>query len=398
MKRFFKFFLGLGIIAFAAASVALLWITKPQAVKKTDVVSLPIVKVLPVTVSSQTFEIPSQGIVKADRRTMLASEVAGKIEKVDDLFEMGNTVKKGDTLVEVESSNYIAALAQAKSALADAESALATEKARADQAARDWRKLGNGGPASDLVLRKPQLASAEARLESAKANRQKAERDLESTAIKAPFDAVIASTLTEVGSYLSPGATVAELFETDPYEVHLPLPIDDLAFLRSDAEGKLVGDVTISATASGVTRSWPGKVVRTSGEIDQATRSLNLIVEIGKSSSTGGIVMRPGLFIEAAIKGREIPNVVAIPFRAFLDLERVVTVDPDNKLRFRNVSVLHREGNTVYVAGGLSPGERVCLTEIPDMVEGMSVAPQEITTDSEEENTATDKPSTTRKP
>lgn len=398
MKRFFKFFLGLGIIAFAAGCVALLWITKPEAGKKEDVVSLPIVEVLSVTVSQQTFDIPSQGIVKADRRTMLASEVAGKIEKVDDLFEMGSTVKKGATLVQVESSNYIAALAQAKSALADAESALATEKARADQAARDWRKLGNGGPASDLVLRKPQLASAEARVDSAKANQRKAERDLESTAIKAPFDAVIASTSTEVGSYLSPGATVAELFETDPYEVHLPLSIDDLAFLRSDADGKLVGDVTISATASGITRTWPGKVVRTSGEIDQATRSLHLIVEIGKSSSTGGIVMRPGLFIEAAIKGREIQNVVAIPFRAFLDLERVVTVDPDNKLRFRNVSVLHREGNTVYVAEGLSPGERVCLTEIPDMVEGMRVEPQVVTADSEEEDKATDKPSTTRKP
>lgn len=398
MKRFLKVFLGLGIIGFAAGCVALLWITKPEAGKKDDVTSLPIVEVLPVTVRSETFDIPSQGIVKANRRTMLASEVAGKIEKVDALFEIGSIIKEGTTLVQVESSNYVAAIAQAKSTVADAESALASEKARADQAGRDWRKLGSGGSPSDLVLRKPQLASAEARVESTKANLQKAERDLEQTAIKAPFDAVIASTSTEVGSYLSPGATVAELFETEPYEVHLPLSVDELSFLRSDAEGKLVGEVSLTAAASGITRTWPGKVIRTSGEIDRTTRSLNLIVEIGKSSSNEGIVMRPGLFIEAAIKGREIQNVAAIPFRAFLDLDRVVTVDPDNKLRFRNVSVLHREGNTVFVAEGLSPGERVCLTELPDMVEGMSVEPQVVTADSEEKETAPDKPTTTRKP
>ncbi|MDF1740113.1 MAG: efflux RND transporter periplasmic adaptor subunit [Verrucomicrobiales bacterium] len=398
MKRFLKFFTGLGIFVFAIGCVALLWLTKPEAGKKEDIVSLPVVEVLPVTVSSETFDIPSQGIVKANRRTMLASEVAGKVEKVDALFELGSIVKKGTTLVQVEPSNYIAALAQAKSILADAESALASEQARADQGARDWQKLGSGGKPSDLVLRKPQLASAEALVESARANQEKARLDLERTAIKAPFDAVIASTSTEVGSYLSPGATVAELFETEPYEVHLPLSVDELAFLQSDPDGNLTGKATITATASGITRTWTGKIVRSSGEIDRATRSLHLIVEIGAPTSTGGIVMRPGLFVEAAVKGREIENVVAIPFRAFLDLNRVVTVDPDNKLRFRNVTVLHREGDTVYVTAGLSPGERVCLTELPDMVEGMSVEVKMVSSDSDQPETTDEKPSTTRKP
>ncbi|MEC5127977.1 efflux RND transporter periplasmic adaptor subunit [Verrucomicrobiales bacterium BCK34] len=398
MKRFLKFFTGLGILAFAIGCVALLWLTKPEAGKKEDLVSLPVVEVLPVTVASETFDIPSQGIVRANRRTMLASEVAGKVEEVDALFELGSIVKKGTTLLQVEPSNYIAALAQAKSFLADAESALASEQARADQGARDWRKLGSGGEPSDLVLRKPQLASAKALVESARANQEKARLDLERTAIKAPFDAVIASTSTEVGSYLSPGATVAELFETEPYEVHLPLSVDELAFLQSDSEGNLVGEATLTATASGITRNWTGRIIRSSGEIDRATRSLHLIVEIGSPTSAGGIVMRPGLFVEAAVKGREIENVIAIPFRAFLDLNRVVTVDPDNKLRFRNVTVLHREGDTVYVTAGLSPGERVCLTELPDMVEGMSVEVKTVSADSDEPERAAEKPSTTRKP
>lgn len=398
MKRFLKFFTGLGILAFAIGCVALLWLTRPEAGKKEDLVSLPVVEVLPVTVASETFDIPSQGIVRANRRTMLASEVAGKVEEVDALFELGSIVKKGTTLLQVEPSNYIAALAQAKSFLADAESALASEQARADQGARDWRKLGSGGEPSDLVLRKPQLASAKALVESARANQEKARLDLERTAIKAPFDAVIASTSTEVGSYLSPGATVAELFETEPYEVHLPLSVDELAFLQSDSEGNLVGEATLTATASGITRNWTGKIIRSSGEIDRATRSLHLIVEIGSPTSAGGIVMRPGLFVEAAVKGREIENVIAIPFRAFLDLNRVVTVDPDNKLRFRNVTVLHREGDTVYVTAGLSPGERVCLTELPDMVEGMSVEVKTVSADSDAPERAAEKPSTTRKP
>lgn len=376
IKRFFKVLLALGIFLFGVGVTALLWKTKPEAEKKKQDNSLPAVEVMPVEFERIRFTIPSQGMVEADRRAQLATEVAGQVIRVSENFEVGNRVAAGEILIEIDPVNYEATLAQAKSTLADAKAALASEEARAAQAERDYRKMGRGGTPSDLVLRKPQVASARARVESSEVMVQKAEKDLERTKVKAPFDSIVSMTAAEVGSYAAPGAPVAEVFETSPYEVRLPISVDDAAFLQLNEKGDFAGDVKISTSAAGGIRIWKGKIKRTEGEINRATRSLYLIAEIEDSKATANMSIRPGLFVEAGIEGREVENVASIPFRAFLDLNRVAVVDPDDKLRFREVKVLRRQGELVYVAGGLQEEERVCLTELPEMVEGMSVAIQ----------------------
>ncbi|HRD97385.1 MAG TPA: substrate-binding domain-containing protein, partial [Rubrivivax sp.] len=55
--------------------------------------------------------------------------------------------------------------------------------------------------------------------------------DLARTEIKAPFDCVIASKRTEIGSYVNPGAVIAAVFESSPYEIRLPIPVDQLPLL-----------------------------------------------------------------------------------------------------------------------------------------------------------------------
>ena len=67
--------------------------------------------------------------------------------------------------------------------------------ARAEQAVRDWEKLGLNRDPSDLVLRKPQLVSARARITAAEAAVDKAMRDLERTEIRAPYDCRIERTM-----------------------------------------------------------------------------------------------------------------------------------------------------------------------------------------------------------
>ena len=50
-----------------------------------------------------------------------------------------------------------------------------------------------------------------------------------------------------------------------------------------------------------------------------------------------------------------------------------MVVGEDNKLRFRKVDVVWREGGDALVGSGLKDGDRVLLTEIPDVVEEMQV-------------------------
>jgi len=180
--------------------------------------------------------------------------------------------------------------------------------------------------------------------------------------------------MTEIGSYLTPGMEVAEVFGTSPYEVRLPLSVDEVAFLNTDAEGNPTGSVEVSTSAAGETRKWTANIVRTEGEIDRATRSVHVIAEIGADGSGKGMAPRPGMFVQASIPSREMPDVAKIPFSAFLDLDRVTVVDPDDRIRFRSVKVVHREGEDVYVSSGLEKGDRVCVTELPDVIEGTRVS------------------------
>lgn len=376
MKRFIRVIIGAGIILAAVAFSAILWITRPEAAQKEELITLPVVEYMAVNFGEASFELPSQGIVEADRRTRLSAEVAGKVIEVSPAFESGEQLSEGDMLIQIDPTNYEAAVAQAASSIADAEANLASEEAKAAQAMRDWRKMGKSGEPTALLARKPQLKSATARVASTKASLAKAENDLARATIRAPYDCVISMTSTELGSYLAPGAIVAEVYATSPYEVRLPLSVDDAAFLPGAFQGKPGGNAEIRAQAAGQVRRWEAKIVRSEGEINRETRSLYLVAEIGEALESEGIEIRPGLYVDASIQSRPIPDVAKIPFRAFRNLNEVVIITDEDEIDFRKVSVLHRQGDFVYVNEGLKEGERVSLTELPDFIAGMKVAPQ----------------------
>lgn len=378
MKRLPRILIGGILFALGVAICALLWITRPKAEQKPDIQSLPVVETIAVRYGPKSFEVPSQGIVEATKRSSLAAEVSGKILETSEKFDPGHEIKKGEVLLRIDPTDYEAALAQAKSTLADMEAALATEKARAEQAERDWRRLGRGGEPSDLVKRGPQLRSAEAKVAASKAAVAKAEYDLDRTTVRSPYDAVIASTAVDVGSFLSPGSPVAEVFSTGPLEVRLPLSIDEMPFLETDEEGRPTGAVSISAEIAGQVKTWTGVIVRTEGEIDRSTRSAYVVAEIEPLSEDGSMRLQPGQFVRAAIPGREIPGLAEIPFSAFLDLERVAIVDAENRLRFRETEVVFREGDLVYVSGGPAEGERLSLTELSGAIQGDEVDPKPV--------------------
>ncbi len=388
MKKFFQLFVITGILGSAALVAFILWKKRPEAIKKeTKVVFLSVVEVLPVKLETLSIEIPSQGIVESARRSMIASEIAGKVVSVSDKFNAGEVFAKDEIILSLDSSDYDAALAQTEATLAEAKATsaeakvtLATEESRSKQAEIDWERLGNGGTPGDLTLRGPQLRSANARVAAADASViaadaavKKANKDRARTSIRAPFPAAITRTKTEIGSYLTPGAQVAEVFQTSPFEIRLPLSIDEMQFLKLNAKGEPEGDVEISTTAAGITSTWDAKIIRTEREVDRSSRSVYVVAKIASAPDKEGIVLQPGLFVEAKIAGRSFSNIAKIPFRAFLDLKQVVVVDPDNKLRFREVTLLRREGENVFVSGGLKKGEQLCMTERPGMIEGSSV-------------------------
>ena len=372
MKTLLSLLLGAALIGGAVFAVKLMAKFRPEAVVVEKPRLLTSVETLTARSQTLTLTLPSQGIVEAARASTLAAEVPGRIVEVAPKFEVGAVFAEGDLIVRLEDADYQSALTQAEASLAEAKAALASEQARAEQGEREWKKLGSAQPPSDLVLRKPQLASATARVSASLGAVEKARRDLERTRITAPFACRIRAKRTELGSYLTPGAAIAEVSSTSPYRVRLPLSVQDLAFIPPLADGK-PHEVTLLTDTAGKPTTWKGTVIRTEGEVERASRSVHLVAETAADATD--TLLQPGLFVQAKITGTTLKNIFRIPRAAFPDQDHLLLVDSQNRLRFTKVEVIRPDGTDLLVSGGLKDGDRICLTTLAAPVEGMEVRP-----------------------
>lgn len=373
MKRFLKILLGVGILVAAGVAVYLLWLGRPTAKVVDRERTLPVVEVVEMHPVDRKMEVSSQGIVEPRQVTQVAAEVAGRVVFVSDRFDKGGEFSEGETLLKIDPSDYLASVAQAEASLAEAKLNLETEEARVLQAKRDWENLGRSGVAKDLTLRKPQLASAQAREKVAGSALEKARRDLARTEIKAPFSGRIRQIKTELGAYLVPGSPVVEYYTTEPYELRMPVSLDELQFVQNVKQGGMGAEVEIGTVAGGEEFTWKGKVVRNESEIERSSRSIYLVALLEGRSQGDGVRLQPGLFVQAGIEGGVLKNAFKVPMKAFLDLEHVLVVDDKNRIRIREVRVARREGDLAIVSNGLKKGEKLCLTALVDVIEGMEV-------------------------
>jgi multidrug efflux pump subunit AcrA (membrane-fusion protein) len=202
------------IALMSGATISFLKKMAPEAEKKENVIIVPVVEVEVVQKGNVDLLLSSEGLVSPRRDTVLTTEVTGRIIFVDPRFKAGEEFKKGDVILELDEVNYRAAVAQAKATVADAELLVKQEEAQSNQAARDWKKIGNGQPASEMVRRVPFLASARARKVSAEAMLEKANKDLARTRIQAPFDCRVSEALFDIGATVASSLFAYRFFRT----------------------------------------------------------------------------------------------------------------------------------------------------------------------------------------
>jgi len=84
-----------------------------------------------------------------------------------------------------------------------------------------------------------------------------------------------------------------------------------------------------------------------------------------------------GLFVEAEIEGSLVEEVIVVPRYAMRDESHLLVVDSDDRLRTREVEVLRIDRDDVLIRGALAPGERICISPLQVVIEGMAVRPLE---------------------
>ncbi len=378
-----QIFLATGLLAGAAAVTFLLYLNRPST-DITEPVYIP-VTVDVVVAEKETIRIPvqAQGTVSPLQQTALAAEVEGRIVEVADNFNVGGFLRQGDVLLRIDPRNYEAHLARAEAALRSAESELLQERGRADVARREWERLPAGSQRSDeardLYLRKPQLAQAEAELLSAAADVNTARDDLERTAVRAPYDALIGAKHSELGHYVTPGTGLAEIFAVAMAEVRLPIPQTRLTYLDLPEVASDVGGAQIDlyTDVGGDLTHWTARLHRSEGVFDERSRALFAVARIDDPyalNSPGREPLRIGTFVNASIQGRPMPGLVALPRYVLRAGDMVAVVDDNNLVRNRKVTTLRASGDFIYVSSGLENGDLVILTALDSTLTGAEVA------------------------
>jgi len=351
LRRALKILLPVLIVVVAVLVARALVASRPELQTSDVAISLPRVKVMDVTLGDVPVTIITHGNVTARHELDLASEVTGRVIWMAPEFQPGEMVVAGQVLARVDPVAYRLALAEAKASLSRAETALADAEA---------------------FKRKASVVEGKLNIEAAGERILKAEQDLDYTEIRAPFNAVIDRQTIEPGQFINIGQTVAHLLSSDTAEVSLPVSAAESGFLDASSTEA----VQLSAQIGAERRQWSARLLRIESRVDRQTRVVPVVVEVVApyDSRVHAHTLPLGLFVEAQIPGKPIASAVRLPSSA-LQSDDSVFVLVENSLRRRPVTIAHRGGDTVVVGSGLEEGERVVITRMEVMFEGMKVEP-----------------------
>jgi RND family efflux transporter MFP subunit len=377
-----KLWVPLLIAALSLFGAFIIVATAPSIEYKEPERAIPTVRTIPAKPTTLRYRVRTQGTVAPRTEADLVPEISGRVVWIAPSLAPGGFFDQGEPLLRLERRDFELAVKRQRAAVQRAASEL-------DFAASELKRrqgLSDAGVASPSQLGEARRAAsvAEANLIDARAALEQAERDLERTEIVAPFDGRVREEQVDVGQFVGRGNAVAKIYATDYAEVRLPIPDHQLAFLDLPAprraEADVMGDgpiVILSSTFAGRLHEWRGRIVRTEGEIDSRSRMVNVVARVEEPYGTNDVGNRPplavGLFVEAEIVGPEARNVIVVPRYAMRDDSKILIVDAEDRLRTKQVQVLRIDRDDVLVQGPLAEGERICVSPIQVVVEGMAV-------------------------
>ena len=379
-KRLLHIVVTLALVVLGVLGMFALTSSKPEIKRQKQAVSVPMVRTIKVKTGPQSVHISGEGTVRPVQKIDLVPQVSGKVVYVSPALVNGGAFRKGETLLHIDPVDYELAVTLARAKVKNAESLLQLAEEEAAAASQEWRLYHAKGskPVSKpppLVAKEPQLAAAKARLEADRADLGIAMLHLERTGLKAPFKGRVGQENVDAGQYVPVGKALADIYSTEAAEIVVPLE-DEKTFwfhIPGFTPGKGPGSLaTVLARIAGQKRTWPAKVVRTEGKLDERTRMINVVVRVEKPYAKKP-PLAVGLFVTVDIEGRTRPKAAIIPRSALHQDDTVWVVDKDDRIRFRKVDVALLQGDEAIVRDGLEDGERLVITPLKAVTDGMAV-------------------------
>jgi len=328
--------------------------------------------------AGRTLTLPA-GLV-ADQQTQVYARANGYVRRW--LVDIGDRVKKGQLLLQLDTPELDQQLAQSRASLLQTIAALAQAKANRDFAyvtarreADLFSKLLISAQENDQAQTQAKVwdanvQAAEANVAAQRANVGQLVQLVSFAKVYAPYDGVITRRLAEVGTLVNAGAgtTAAALFEiasTDPMQAYVDVPQPFAASVRVGSEAK----VAVRAFRG---RDFTGRVTRTAGALDPASRTLRTEVDLPNPKGE----LLAGMYVDVSLDLAVSHQVIRVPSSAVISDSRgvhVAVVDGSGKVHLVAVTQGLDNGTNVDVVSGLSGGEQVIATPPSGVTDGMQV-------------------------
>jgi membrane fusion protein (multidrug efflux system) len=306
-------------------------------------VNIVVQSIMPETIHDRV-NLP--GVVEPWVRLQLLSEISGKVVKVS--VKEGESVVKGDVLVQIDSRDYKIALDSASASYELAKSDL--------KRARILFKRELITPA--------EIDNAETKVTTLKADMDNAKLQLERCTITAPMSGVVNRLDAEVGLLLSVADPVAEILQIDRVKVAVGIPESDVSAVRELAHI----DLTIEALNG---KKFVGEKLFLASSPDTLAHLYRLELAV---DNRGGEIL-PGMFARADILKKKMTNSVVIPLYAVISRrdERFAYVAEKGEAKIKGVELGILDGWRVQVLKGLKPGDQVIVVGQRDVDDGQKV-------------------------
>jgi len=279
------------------------------------------------------------GVVRSRDEATLASKVTGQIRKVR--VQVGDRVRKGEALVEMDDAIARASAANGRAALKLAEASLAAAERELVRARQLHAEEGISESGFDRAETARDMAAAQ--VEQARAGARIAEQNLADTVLRAPFEGTITAKYHSAGDTVTsmPVTPIVGIVDTDHLEVKLSVPEAIEEFARVGASVR--GQTTLGAVA------FDAKVRVKGAVIDPMTRSVEVLADVVGTEST----LRPGAVVTIDLGSYGAPGDVFLPAAAVMSEggKSWVMVVNGGKAERREVKARAVHPGTVAVAG-----------------------------------------------
>ena len=342
--------------------------TSAKLTESTDRAAVPLVNVTSIAPAKSATDLVLPGTTQPFIEAPIYARTNGYLKKW--YFDIGAHVRKGQLLAEIETPELDQQLKQAQQDLFTAKQ---NEELAFTTAVR-WQRLVNDDAVSKQEAEQYESDYKAKRFttSSASANVDRLTQLQSFEGVYAPFDGVITARNTDIGALIDSGSgNPKELFHVasvSRLRIYVSVPEAESSVVRLGAPVELTLDEYPN-------RTFEGLIARTSDAIDQATRTLNVEIDINNAKDE----IKTGAYVLAHFKASNTKDQAAgpltVPANAILFRSEGLqaAVVREDKAKLVSITIGRDFGSTLEVTSGLSKGDRVILNPSDSLISGTPV-------------------------